>query len=177
MKKSIIINGKGGSGKDTFIRICEMLIHEPVYSFTSVSVIKKAAKFLGWTGTKTNKDRKFLSDLKALSISYNDQPNDYLIYSLNRTESNSLNFFHIREIEEINKFINTVRAEKINTEIYTLLLIRNDDDLGNDSDNKVNDINYDFTIYNNYDIFELYLKVLDFLSKLGIRTSYDSINI
>lgn len=175
MKKTVVINGKGGSGKDTFIGICEMLTQDQVYSFTSISIVNRAAKLLGWEGnTKTQKDRKFLSDLKALSIWYNDQPNDYMIYSLKQTEDNSINFFHIREKEEIIKFINTIKKENIQTDIHTLLLTRFNNDLGNRSDDGVNDIDYSFTIDNNCSIFELELKAMDFLTKIGVKTHYEN---
>ena len=43
-------------------------------SISSVDKVYEAASLLGWTGTKTDKDRKFLSDLKDLSTAYNDMP-------------------------------------------------------------------------------------------------------
>jgi MinD superfamily P-loop ATPase len=47
MRKVIIINGKGGVGKDTVIGITELLVNQPVYSITSIAVVKEAARILG----------------------------------------------------------------------------------------------------------------------------------
>ena len=62
-KNIIVINGTGGSGKDTFVEYVSK--YAKVYNFSSVDKVKEIAKLIGWTGTKTDKDRKFLSDLKA----------------------------------------------------------------------------------------------------------------
>ena len=67
MKKQIIIlNGTGGSGKDTFISLC--LKYASCMSISSVDKVYEAASLLGWTGTKTDKDRKFLADLKGKTL-------------------------------------------------------------------------------------------------------------
>lgn len=172
MKKIVVINGKGSSGKDTFVSICEVLAKWPVYNFTSIAIIKKAAEILGWDGSKEFKDRKFLSDLKQLSIWYNDRPNEYLLYSIDKTEDNSINFVHIREWEEIQKFINSVKKLNKNYDIQTLLITRDtcDNIYGNVSDDEVDKGNYDLIIENNGSIFELELKCLDWLSKIGVGT-------
>jgi len=172
MKKVVIINGRGSSGKDTFIGICELLAKSKVYNFTSVAVVKKAAEMLGWLGNKSDKDRKFLSDLKKLSIWYNDQPNEYMLYSLKNSDENSINFFHIREWEEINKFINDVKKLNINCDICTLLIDRdtNKDYYGNSSDDDIDINKYDYVIDNNCSMFELELKTIDWLSKIGVQT-------
>ena len=65
MKEIIIINGSGGVGKDTFIAMCDKYTYTKNYS--SVDEIKCVARQLGWNGGKTEKDRKFLSDLKLLT--------------------------------------------------------------------------------------------------------------
>ena len=75
MKKHIfIINGSGGVGKDTFCSMVNEISINRSYSYSSVTKIKEIASELGWEGKKTEKDRKFLSDLKDLSTKYNDLP-------------------------------------------------------------------------------------------------------
>ena len=108
--------------------------------------------------------------MKKLSIWYNDQPTEYLIYSVGKTEENSLSFVHIREPEEIQKFIDKLRENNIQCDCYTLLLKRNNDLYNNDSDDSVDNFDYDFVIYNDSNVHDLGYKVLDFLSKIGIRT-------
>ena len=76
-KKVIIINGTGGSGKDTFVEFCAEFAR--VTNISSVDPAKAAAKVLvGWEGEKDDKARKLLVDLKKLSIDYNDAPAKYI---------------------------------------------------------------------------------------------------
>ena len=73
MKKvAIVINGAGGVGKDT---LCELAAkHFKVKNISSITPIKEVAALCGWDGTKDNKARKFLSDLKNLCVEYNNYP-------------------------------------------------------------------------------------------------------
>ena len=72
MKKIYITSGVGRSGKDTFCEFISKYI--PTYKHSIVDLPKEAAKVLGWDGGKTEKDRKFLSDVMDLSTDYNDAP-------------------------------------------------------------------------------------------------------
>ena len=46
-KKIIVINGTGGSGKDTFVEYVSK--YAKVYNFSSVDKVKEIAKLIGWT--------------------------------------------------------------------------------------------------------------------------------
>lgn len=70
LKKIFITNGSGGCGKDTFAKAISELI--PTYKYSAIDAVKRCAKDVGWNGEKSEKDRKFLSDLKELSSAYND---------------------------------------------------------------------------------------------------------
>ncbi len=71
MTKTIFITtGMGTSGKDTLATLINRYM--PVYKCSIINPIKEVAKTLGWKGDKTEKDRKFLSDLKDVVTSYND---------------------------------------------------------------------------------------------------------
>ena len=70
-KKAVIINGFGGVGKDTFIEMVHYkarFMHNTLVStYSSVDKVKQAAITLGWDGkSKTEKDRRFLHELKKL---------------------------------------------------------------------------------------------------------------
>ena len=66
MKKQVfIINGSGGVGKDTFVELVSENFLLPVMNFSSVDKVKEVARIIGWTGGKSEKDRKFLSDKRA----------------------------------------------------------------------------------------------------------------
>ena len=73
MKKTVfVINGAGGVGKDTLCNLAAK--HFKVYNVSSIDPIKEIAAMTGWAGEKTDKARKFLSDLKRLTVDYNDYP-------------------------------------------------------------------------------------------------------
>ena len=146
-KAVIVINGAGGVGKDT---LCDMASkHFKVYNISSVDPIKEVASFFGWRGEKTDKARKFLADLKALSVEYNDFPTvwgkeRYLEFLKSEDE---VMFFHIREPIEIKKFVEaTDGAAKT-------LLIRGGKRMtkshyGNAADDMVEGYDYDYYFVN-----------------------------
>ena len=87
IKQVFIINGSGGVGKDTFIEMIPTFEfigknenstvwfkNLEIRNYSSVSKVKEIAKIIGWNGEKTERDRKFLSDLKLLTTEYNDMP-------------------------------------------------------------------------------------------------------
>lgn len=74
--KVIIVNGPARSGKDTFAKILGEL-----YSVEKLSIIdlsKDIASMIGWDGTKGDRSRRLLSDIKALIDTYNDASFTYL---------------------------------------------------------------------------------------------------
>lgn len=141
----LVINGRGGVGKDT---LCSFIAGKyPTMNISAIDPVKKAAALLGWNGSKDNTSRKFLSDLKLLSAAYNDYPTTYLIeqYSEFLKSEYEVLFLHIREKEEIAHFV-----EAVGGNAGTLLIRRNQgpQSYGNYSDDHVEDYDYDF-IYNN----------------------------
>ncbi len=143
MKEIVIINGTGGSGKDTFVEFASKYCK--VVNFSSISKVKEIAKIIGWEGTKTDRDRKFLSDLKKLTTEYNDMAfNDMLenVKKFNESD-NEIMFIHIREIEEIEKAVKELKA-------ITLLIKREgiSNINTNKSDANVDNYDYDYVINN-----------------------------
>jgi hypothetical protein len=155
-KLVIIINGKGGSGKDT---ICDILArHYPVTNVSTITKVKQAARLIfGWNNGKEYRDRKFLSDLKDLWSNYNDGPfkyayNEYKIFrDKPATEYNEIMVIHVREPGEIKKLYDAIRIDDSKIPCKTLLITspRTDDRCyGNHADDAVTDYIYDF-VYNN----------------------------
>lgn len=109
MKQIYVINGSGGSGKDTFVEMVGK--YTRVFNFSSIDIVKDAAKVLGWNGGKTDKDRKFLSDMKDLAIAYNDAPLNAVLRAVSvfMLTDDTMMFIHIREISEIEKFLQAVK--------------------------------------------------------------------
>ena len=152
MKKAVIvINGAGGVGKDT---LCDLAAkHFRVYNVSSITPIKEIAALCGWDGSKDDRSRKFLADLKQISVEYNDYPTLWAKerYKEFLVSENEIMFLHIREPEEIEKF---VRA----TDGYAkTLLIRGGarmtkTNYGNAADDSVEQYKYDYYYVNEKDL-------------------------
>lgn len=146
-KTAIVINGKGGVGKDT---LCELAAkHFKIKNISSITPIKEIAALCGWGGEKTDKARKFLSDLKRLTIDYNDFPTSWAMrqYEDFLSSDDEIMFLHVREPEEIEKFV------KASKNAAKTLLIRGGDRMtktayGNASDDCVEDYDYDYYFTN-----------------------------
>ncbi len=146
-KKLLIINGAGGVGKDT---LCDLgAKHFKVYNTSTIIPIKDIARQCGWDGSKDNKSRKFLSDLKKLCVEYNDYPTAWALerYKEFLLSDNDIMFLHIREPEEIEKFVRATGGEA------KTLLIRGGDRMkkssyGNASDDCVENYTYDYYFVN-----------------------------
>jgi hypothetical protein len=101
-----VINGIAGSGKDTFVSMVGAIV--PTVNYSSVSKIKDAAKVLGWDGEKDDRSRRFLSDLKRLSATYNDFPFNCMVKKIEDFMSDDIHeflFLHIREPQEIARMV------------------------------------------------------------------------
>ena len=149
-KTVIVINGRGGCGKDTVCDICSGLYS--VVNVSSITPIKELAAAAGWNGEKDPKSRKMLADLKELFTEYNDLPTRYVLSELDKflLGDSDIMFVHIREASEIEKF---VKASSLKCRTVTLLVKRITDDysdkeLGNASDDNVYDYDYDYTFVN-----------------------------
>lgn len=146
-KLVVVINGRGGSGKDTLCGLAGK--HFRVRNVSSITPIKEIALANGWDGQKDERSRKFLSDLKKLFSEYNDLPNRYLMQQYREflEGDEEILFVHIREAEEIRKFKDSVDGGCV-----TLLIHRStgeEQPLGNDSDDRVEEYAYDASFDNN----------------------------
>lgn len=147
MKKLVlVINGSGGAGKDT---LCDFAArHFRVKNVSSITPVKELAARCGWQGEKTDRARKFLSDLKALLIEYNDYPTAWALgeYRSFLEGEEEIMFLHVREGAEITKFVSAT-----NYTAKTLLVRRplaHVGAYGNASDDGVEDYTYDY-VYDN----------------------------
>lgn len=149
-KRVVIINGKGGAGKDTLCDVVAQKYH--VRNVSSITPIKEIAKRGGWQGGKEPKDRKFLADLKQLFVEYNNLPFEYLKKELEQflQQKEELIFFvHIREKKEIEKFLNYVNSKCVCCK--TLLITRQQEKnkvYGNEADDMAEQYDYDIVYQN-----------------------------
>lgn len=170
MKKQIfVINGSGGVGKDTFVELVSVELNDKlkkfhtVVNFSSADKVKEIAREIGWDGKKSEKDRKFLSDLKSLTSDYCDMPFQSMKNKIEEfigSDKGQVLFLHIREPEEIKRVVNEFKAK-------TILIVRDSVThiISNVSDKNVFDYDYDFVIENNGTIEELRNKVRQFINK------------
>lgn len=159
MKKHIfIVNGMARSGKDTFANFLKDCAN--VIKISSVDRVKLIAYKSGWDGGKTEKDRKFLSDLKCLLTEYNDLPFKSISFQVELFKKNfnaDVLLIDIREPEEIERAKKAFGAKTI--------LIKNDrvpQISSNMADAGVYNYDYDIIIENNGTLEEFREKVKQF---------------
>jgi len=164
-KTVIVINGAGGVGKDT---LCDFAAKSfKVKNISSITPIKEIAKRCGWDGRKDDKSRKFLADLKALCVDYNNYPTLWAKAQYDEfiTSDEEIMFVHIREPEEIAKFVeSTGGAAKT-------LLIRGGERTkraayGNAADDGVENYEYDYYFYNDKTLEEAEVSFVEFIKSI-----------
>lgn len=165
MKKHIFItNGTGGCGKDTFAEF--LLDHTYGVKCSSIDKVKQIARECGWIGGKTERDRKFLSDLKLLTTAYSDlafRDLKRIVEWFHSNEYDEVLIIDIREPEEIERAKVAFGAKTI--------LIKNDrvaPITSNMADANVNNYNYDYVIENNGTLEELKETVKAFAIEVGL---------
>ena len=160
MKKILIQNSVGGSGKDTFAALLNKYL--PTCKYSIIDLPKEAARILGWNGGKTEKDRKFLSDLMDLATQYNDSPyRDVkdLIDAFKTELPEEVLIIDMRDPKDIARAVKDFGAETI--------LIRNPNVAqieSNHADRDVENYKYDYIIENDGT-----LEQLDAMAKLFVR--------
>ena len=158
-KLVVVINGKGGVGKDTF---CDFVSEKySTLNISTITPVKEIARRYGWSGEKDKKSRKFLADLKRIFIEYNDLPNSYAFQEYKKflEGDKEIMFVDIRECKEIREFCQRVRKDASNCremriEVTSLLIHRSGidsshEDFGNDADDHVEDYQYEYSCDNN----------------------------
>lgn len=173
--KVFIINGSGGSGKDTFCDCIKQLAFEKDHRYFVESVYtstpaKQWAKKMGWDGSKLPMDRRFLSDIKDM-LDYWSNATYYHIqeyfdnYHINKyynSYSKAIIFIHAREPKDIIWIKSFCSNKKIPCK--TILIKRpNISKKGNHADDNVEQYTkYDYTIVNDGTLEEFKKKTQDF---------------
>ena len=183
--KVVIINGKPQSGKDTFCKYAQGYCDDDESANTliisSVDPLKEMLAQLGWDGTKTDKIRDMLMDMKQLWVQNQDGPTMFLFNNILEfhkacTGEDNIVFVHIREPEEIKKLVNALTGfESMGIDVISLLVIRKG---GEDTPNQpaetrrsddealINSYEYDVTINNDEDLIKLQELAAEFVDKL-----------
>lgn len=172
--KIICINGQGGCGKDSFVAFCGGE-NQGIYNYSMVDGVKEIARRVRWDGSKELRDRKFLSDLKDLVDEYNDFSfknveskisGAYSYYSrywidYSNEEKEAIFFVHAREPKDIQRWKDEHDARA--------LIIRRTDvegEYGNHADDQVFNFDYDYCIWNNGSLNELYNIARNFIKEI-----------
>ena len=168
MKKLIfVINGPGGVGKDT---LCAMAAkHFKVKNVSSITPIKEIATLCGWGGEKTDRARKFLADLKALTVAYNDYPTRWITEEYHRflLSEDEVMFVHIREGEEIRKFVEATGGRAVTLLVRGGRRFRHRGGAyGNSADDDVEKYRYDYVFYNDRPLQDTESIFVSFLSRI-----------
>ena len=144
MKKIYILNGVGTSGKGEFASRIGKFI--PTIKYSIIDMIKEVAESLGWNGSKTEKDRKFLSDLMDLATEYNDNPYKdvkSLVDAFKTELPEEVLIIDMRDPKDIARAVKDFEAETILIENPNVRKIES-----NHADANVKNYNYDYIIKN-----------------------------
>lgn len=175
MRNIFIVNGSPGSGKTTFEELAAHKLSES-YRITKVvstiDFVKDLARDCGWDGTKTPKNRKFLSDLKDLLTEWGDVPYkkicddlESFYFRLDQYDvdpSSGIVFIDCREPEEIKKLCERLGARSILVDRKNIDM---DAKTSNHADNDVYNYDYDIIIDNNGTLEDLAQNVAEFIEK------------
>lgn len=145
MKPIIILNGKPRSGKDTFAEYLNKITRVEKYSI--VDKVKEIATQCGWDGSKEERDRKFLCDVKIMTELYNDMPFNSVIEKVkefNEDDSKSVLLVDMREPRDIARAKRELGAYAIFIDNDRVPEIKS-----NVADGTINNFNYDYRIDNN----------------------------
>lgn len=152
-KLILVMNGKGGVGKDT---LCDGLRASfDVRNVSSITPIKEIAAQFGWNGEKDERSRRFLADLKKAFSDYNDLPTQYLLAQakeFSQTEEDIL-CCHIREPDQIARFVKQVSLPCL-TVLVRRATVDGTEAFGNRADDSVEDYAYDLIFDNDAPVAE-----------------------
>lgn len=170
MKKVFILNGVGSVGKGRFVEFVSKYI--PTYKYSIADLSKEAATILGWDGGKTEKDRRFLSDIIDLATEYNDSPFQDVVSIVTDFKSNKIEtdvlFVDMRSPKDIARAVETFDAETVLLRNPRVKPIET-----NHADANVENYKYDYIIENDGTLEQLKEKAKIFVDSVIYQEQYD----
>lgn len=172
----VIINGRGGSGKDTVCSICRELVGDKCGSLSTITLVKDWAEMMflvsgkyGWNGEKDVKGRRLLAQLKDAWQEYDEGPRKDVV---DQTRwfgkiwgDEGLIFIHSREPQDI---LELKEALKEFNPITLLVSRPGIGDHGNHADDNVECFGYDYEIANIGSLDDLRTAAIFFLGSAGV---------
>lgn len=178
MVKVVIVNGMPESGKTTMQEICSNKLKDLKWNTaikSSIEWVKDIATYAGWNGEKTDKNRKFLCDLKKALTDWDDAILKQLTKEVNYYHyqlENTVIFIDIREPVEIEKAKKAFNAT-------TLVISRpqvESNQWSNPSDMNVFEYDYDYYLLNDKGLSELEVAVEKFIDEAIINNDNNIYN-
>lgn len=163
-KQIFITNGMARCGKDTFARFLNHIV--PTMKYSSIDKVKEIATLCGWDGGKTEKDRKFLSDLKTLTSEYSNMSFESVSKKVNcflADSEHTIMLIDIREPNEIEKAKKFFGAKTILIENTRVEFINS-----NDADANVYNYTYDYIVQNNGTFEDFIENIHQFAKEIGV---------
>lgn len=172
----VIINGRGGSGKDTVCSLAAKINPHSATSVSTVDIVKIWARTMkmassgacGWDGKKDEKGRRLLAQMKDIWEKYDNGPTRWVVKEVQDRAKvypeETILFIHAREPENIHdlKFLLS------DFHPITMLVSRMGiGDLGNSADDNVDAYDYDCYLDNNGDLDDLGRTVYEFIEDLN----------
>ena len=174
-KKIFIINGSTKGGKDTFVSLVTTELNDinkrfhTVINYDSVGRLKVFEKEINRNveeaNNKTERYRKFLSDLKNLTdeycdLSFKDICDVVNVFNSDNNEALVL-FIHIREPKNIERAVKELAAKTVLVKNKNAKLITS-----NESDKNIFNYEYNYVINNNGSIDDLRNEVKKFVQEV-----------
>lgn len=139
--------------------------------YSTIDFVKDIAHKCGWDGTKTLKNRKFLSDLKDLLTEWEDIPFKKTLLAVDLIESHwerydvlsdeNIIFIDCREPQEIERL-----CKKLNAKSILIRRAANEKiETSNHADRDILRYNYDIVIDNNGTMTDLENRAQEFIEK------------
>lgn len=169
LMKVFIVNGYGTSGKSTFENMVMTYSKGQGHVTSMVEIVKHYAEQMGWKGTKEDRDRKFLSDLKLALDEWANIPMQYVVNQVQLFEElndTTYCFIDAREPKDIDKLKELLGKD---FDVKTVLVDKNiSREYGNIADDGVMNYKYDITIMNTGSLSDLEKCAKSFVAEEGI---------
>ncbi len=182
MKNIYIINGIARAGKDTFVQLVQELSKTPTLNLSSVQTLKDLfTKHLNYNEeTKTEKERKLLSETKKLFDEHCNFTTFDIVKKLSNDIDNEIAFIHVREPQTFPFLIQQI-SKNLNITPKTIFISRDQTNLiiSNESDKLAltSEYNYDYHITNNSTIDSLKQQAQNFITLESLNMNPQPTNL
>jgi hypothetical protein len=165
--KILVINGYPGSGKDEFVKFCMDNARGCVKQLWTSTPAKKAFIYmLGWDGKKTPEVRKGMAEVMEIANTLFDTSFKHIEKELEliaETAPNSLVFIHVREPQNIERYVKAFAAGSV------FIAREEHAEITNPSDANVEDYQYDYVVNNRGTLNDLRNRAYDFMDMLRLK--------